>query len=486
MDKQRVHYPRTTPSQRKVLFQTWEETGDIATACREARVSEGVFYYWRPRFEVGGYEALEQFASHAPKEPNRTPVEIEQEVIALRRQNDSWGKQRIADELAKKNNWIPVISPNTVKRILQDAGLWPHPETKSSKAKFEPVSRTAEMPGQSLNVDLCFVPAEHEDEAKLPAVSGSSGRLVVERVKSEAVKADYPGAVFANEQLDYAQAMHAFVAASKAKDEATGSQNPADGAKNLSVQAQKRLLRQQETALALERSQIRAQRRQEDAAWQTLRSQRQAQQAARKRQLESGTRPAWGSKKAQDQQWRQLRDQRRRQLKQRHQEDKSWRQKRLDIRAGLSDLGLVTSWIAVLVVVDNCTRQCLGLPLFVAGPNLTAEMVVDALLVLLPPELQFLITDRGTHFTANIFDQLAEGRDFIHVLIARHRPQSNGIAERFVRTLKEWLADKSWQSDQQLAQLLADFIVEYNDRPHQGLPTPGLSPNEFANRAWLI
>ncbi len=35
-----------------------------------------------------------------------------------------WGKQRIADELAKANTWVPVISPNTVKRILQDAGLW--------------------------------------------------------------------------------------------------------------------------------------------------------------------------------------------------------------------------------------------------------------------------------------------------------------------------------------------------------------------------
>jgi transposase InsO family protein len=280
--------------------------------------------------------------------------------------------------------------------------------------------------------------------------------------------------------------MEVFVAASKAKDEATGSQKAVNESKKLSVQAQKRLLRQQETALALERSQIRVQRRQEDAAWQTLRSHHQAQQTARKQQLASGPRPTWGSKKAHDEQWRQLRDQRRQQLKQRHQEDEIWRQKRLDIRAGLSDLGLVTSWIAVLVVVDNCTRRCLGLPLFVAGPNLTAEMVVEALHSLLPPELQFLITDRGTHFTANIFDQLAEGRDFIHVLIARHRPQSNGIAERFVRTLKEWLADKSWQSDQQLAQLLAYFIAEYNDRPHQGLPTPGLSPNEFAKRAWLM
>ena len=138
------------------------------------------------------------------------------------------------------------------------------------------------------------------------------------------------------------------------------------------------------------------------------------------------------------------------------------------------------------MVTDNCTRQCLGLPLFVAGNNVTAEMVVDALRILLPPELQFLISDRGTHFTAQIFQQLAKDENFIHLLIARHRPQSNGIAERFVRTLKEWLADKSWQSDQELAHLLDLFLAVYNNRPHQGLPIPGLSPNEFAKRIWLF
>ena len=140
------------------------------------------------------------------------------------------------------------------------------------------------------------------------------------------------------------------------------------------------------------------------------------------------------------------------------------------------------AWIAILVITDNCTRQCLGLPIFVAGANVTAEMVVSALRRLLPAELQFLVSDRGPQFRANLMKQLALDLDFIHVVIARHRPQSNGIAERFVPTLKEWLADKFWQSDQELTVLLNQFQPEYNDRPHQGLPISGLSPNEFANR----
>ena len=113
-------------------------------------------------------------------------------------------------------------------------------------------------------------------------------------------------------------------------------------------------------------------------------------------------------------------------------------------------------------------------------------MIVAALRTLLPPELQFLISDRGVHFTAQVFQQLAHHEEFVHVVIARHRPQSNGIAERFVRTLKEWLATHSWNDDQELLELLEQFRPEFNDRPHQGIGIPGLSPNEFANRIWLM
>jgi len=131
--KKRLSYPRTTASQRQHLFQVWQETGDKKRALSESRVSERTFYYWKPRFEQGGYEALESFASHAPKNPNRIDEAIQGRVIHLRQQYPKWGKRRIVDELAKENNWTALVSPNTVRRILVDASLWTVTKTTAKK-----------------------------------------------------------------------------------------------------------------------------------------------------------------------------------------------------------------------------------------------------------------------------------------------------------------------------------------------------------------
>lgn len=280
--------------------------------------------------------------------------------------------------------------------------------------------------------------------------------------------------------------MTEFVARSQAEPAALDDQSQPVDAEATDRKAQKRALRQEQAALRNQRRQVREQRRQEDEAWRQLKAARRQQQQQRQQQRQAGQRAAWGSRQAEDDHWAHWRQQRRQQHQQRQQEDEHWRHQRQRLRHRAAQLPLITCWIAILVITDNCTRQCLGLPLFIAGPRVTAELVVDALRYLLPPELQFLISDRGTHFTATAFQQLAQDEDFIHVLIARHRPQSNGIAERFVRTLKEWLANKSWFSATALEQFLTEFITEYNHRPHQGLPIPGLSPNEFANRIWLM
>jgi len=332
--------------------------------------------------------------------------------------------------------------------------------------------------------------SSHQAKVTLPAVSGSSGKLVIQHPKTEPVFADYPGAVFADESLSYPEAMKQFISASAS--EVTARDIDITNSEAAQRHAEKRVLRQEEEALKADSdalSSMRAQRRQqrqrqkqEDAAFKILKAERRAQQEKRKAKKRAKQRPEWGSKKAADEQWKAIRQQRQAQVQQRQQERQQWRLKREQLRLRASQIQSLVTWIAILVVVDSCTRQSLGLPLFVAGANVTAEMVVEALRQLLPSELQFLISDRGPQFRANLMKQLASESNFIHVVIARHRPQSNGIAERFVRTLKEWLADKSWQSDEELGVLLNQFQTEYNERPHQGLPIPGLSPNEFAKR----
>jgi transposase len=142
MDEKRTYFPRTTAQQRRLLFEVWEATGSVDEACQRAHVCERTFYNWKPRFEAGGYAALEAFESHAPKNPHRKPKEVEEQVIAMREQHPEWGKKRIADELAKGNNWVAIVSPNTVKRILEDAGLWREPEATAKKGGLNPLFGT--------------------------------------------------------------------------------------------------------------------------------------------------------------------------------------------------------------------------------------------------------------------------------------------------------------------------------------------------------
>ena len=323
------------------------------------------------------------------------------------------------------------------------------------------------------------MPAEHQADLKLPAVSGSSGHLVIERMPEGGPERTYPGRVFENTDLSYAEAMRSFVEASAP---ISGARQPPPAAEKPAKREQARKLRQAQSDLRAQRRQARQVRQAEDAAWRQSRKELSDNRASERPNVRA--RRGAGQRKAV--QRRKLREQRRQQLAARQQEDAQWRLQRQQLREQMDLSPLVSAWIAVLLVTDNCTRQCVGLPIFVSGSRVTAEMVTAALRALLPADLQFLISDRGVHFTAQVFQQLALETHFVHVLIARHRPQSNGIAERFVRTIKEWLADKTWASEIELEQLLATFLSDFNDRPHQGLPIPGLSPNEYANRIWLM
>jgi len=337
-----------------------------------------------------------------------------------------------------------------------------------------------------VNVDLCFVPTTHQVAEAVPAVSGSSGKLVVSVPKDDQAERSWPGQVFERPELSYPEAMDRFV---MARLEAQAAEPRSDKGQDQVVadwKAARRGLRSDGQRVKLERCQERERRWLVDQAWQA-RQQEHQQALVALDEPKYGQR--WWRKRSQERVVLKARKraewaQRHQELERRRQADACWREQRRELRQREQVLGLgqVMVWIAVLVIVDNCTRRCLGLPLFVLGAQVTAELVVEALRALLPKELKYLIADGGAHFTAEAMQELEKGCGFVRVPLARHRPQSNGIAERFIETLKGWLAGKEWQTAEELRALLAEFVAYYNDRPHQGRELAGLSPNEYSSR----
>lgn len=132
-----------------------------------------------------------------------------------------------------------------------------------------------------------------------------------------------------------------------------------------SQQTEIQQVRQAEDRLRIERRNLRKRRQLEDAAWQVAWQQQPSQKLSAEELTKPKRRARWGSRKAQEEQQQNLRKQRRQQSKQRQQEDKQWRLHRNTLQAQLSLLPMATAWLAVLMITDNCTRQCLGLPLFI-------------------------------------------------------------------------------------------------------------------------
>jgi transposase len=128
-----VYFPPTTPQQRKLLFETWEQTSNVTAACKRGHVGRATFYYWKSRFTENGYAGLETYEQvGAPSGTGRIAVEVQAKVVELHHAHATWGKRRLADEMAKANNWVPLVSPNCVRRILIEAELW-NPEANRVK-----------------------------------------------------------------------------------------------------------------------------------------------------------------------------------------------------------------------------------------------------------------------------------------------------------------------------------------------------------------
>ena len=230
------------------------------------------------------------------------------------------------------------------------------------------------------------------------------------------------------------------------------------------------------------RRRIRIERRKEDEVWQKYRDERRALIQKWKMLSRKKRKRIKGEKRQSDDEWNQRNAKRKELLIKREKEDEEWKKKQRGLKKQMNII--ITSLAAILVILDNCTRKCIGLPVFMTGRRVSADEVIHALEERLPPELRYIISDNGKQFIAEAFQKLCDSRDIVQVKITPHRPATNGIAERFVQRLKEMLAEKKWIDEEELKMVLYEIINEYNDAPHQGLD--GLSPNEYERRVKCV
>ncbi len=83
---------------------------------------------------------------------------------------------------------------------------------------------------------------------------------------------------------------------------------------------------------------------------------------------------------------------------------------------------------------------------------------------------RFLIRDGAGQFTAS-FDTVFAGSGITAIRTPPRAPQANAFAERWVRTLRHELVDRTiiW-NERQLRQLLDEYLAHYNEhRPHRSL-----------------
>jgi len=116
---------------------------NVAAFCRERGISRDTFYRWRSRYRAEGLAGLEPRSSAPKTSPGRTPSEVEEAVVALRKELDGAGLDAGAATIQwhlGRRGGQAVPSVSTIWRILVRRGFVvpePRKRPRSSWCRFE-------------------------------------------------------------------------------------------------------------------------------------------------------------------------------------------------------------------------------------------------------------------------------------------------------------------------------------------------------------
>jgi len=107
-------------SQREEFVRYYEKIGNMAKACREFDITRKTGYKWWNRYQEDGLEGLQDRSRRPDSSPNKTPDEIEQQVIDVRdSKKGEWGGRKIRQHLLETGmSEAEVPAASTITSIL--------------------------------------------------------------------------------------------------------------------------------------------------------------------------------------------------------------------------------------------------------------------------------------------------------------------------------------------------------------------------------
>lgn len=117
-----------------------ERVLDVSKFCREHGISRKTFYKWRARYQREGLAGLEEHSRRPRRSPRQTPVEIEDQIVELRKQLSDEG----LDAGAATIRWHLGRRGHQGERLPSEATIWrvlvrrgfvtPEPKKRPKKA----------------------------------------------------------------------------------------------------------------------------------------------------------------------------------------------------------------------------------------------------------------------------------------------------------------------------------------------------------------